>query len=1177
MANRLTTWGVLVALLVTYVLAGKLGLQFASVHASATPLWPPTGIALAMLILGGYRLWPVVFAGAFLVNITTAGSVATSLGIAGGNALEAILGAYLVRRFANGREAFKRPMMIFVFAAVAGFVATAVSASIGVTSLALGGYAAWPAWAEIWLTWWLGDAAGALVIAPFLIVWAVEPRLAAFRRRRVEMAGLGVVTAAMAVIVFGGTVHAGVRNAPIAFLCLPPLVWAAYRFGPRGASTGLLVLSAIATAATLSGAGPFAVGTPNGSLLLLQAFLLTMSVTILPLAALAEELARRAASSAENARLYRWSEGQRRTADAFLETSRALTLSLDVRDVAGRIVGAVRELLGGTVAIVFRIDEATGAYEALAVAGDAGPEFTGAFTIPAGVGTIGLAVREQRAVMTPDVTRDPRIMLTPEIGARLARAAHRSVLAVPLVADGRTIGAFLVGDTAGRTYTEDQRVVAEAFGHHAALAVANAHRFEQSRREQQELSDFFENAPVPLQWVGADGTILRANRAELDLLGYASDEYVGHHVAEFHADSRIIDDILRRLKAGETIRGHPARLRARDGSLRDVIIDSNVQWMQGRFVHTRSFTRDVTSLRRAEEEMARLLAAERGAREEAEAARGRAEGAERQMATLGDIAQSITSSLDLDTVLQRIAQGAQELCRSDTAAMFVRDGESGAMMPRYRVGPAVQAYDGLRIEPGQGIGGHVLSTGQPLRTAHYLADPRIPDTFHAIARETGTVTLMVVPITIRARVEGLLYISNRTPRAFTEHDEAVCMRLAEQAAAAMSNARLFAEAETARAQAEAASHAKDEFLAVLSHELRTPLTAIVGWTRMLQTGTVAPSAVANAIEVIDRNAASQVRLVEDLLDVSRIVSGTLSVDLAPVKLAAVLAATIDAVRPAADRKGVRLVSDVAPTVDCVMADAGRLQQAVWNLVVNAVKFTPASGTVTVSAAADADTVSIRVADTGCGIDTALLPHIFDRFRQGDSSTTRRHGGLGLGLTLVKHIVELHGGTVTAESGGPAKGAAFTLTLRHSADPEGPSRPRPAGPALSRGQLSGVTVLVVDDEPDARDLCAQALALHGAVVATADSAAEAFEWLRAATPDVVIADIGMPGVDGFGFIRGLRARDADRGRRTLAMALTAYASAEDRLRVLEAGFDAHIAKPFDPDELARTIQRGLRPQ
>jgi signal transduction histidine kinase/CheY-like chemotaxis protein len=432
-----------------------------------------------------------------------------------------------------------------------------------------------------------------------------------------------------------------------------------------------------------------------------------------------------------------------------------------------------------------------------------------------------------------------------------------------------------------------------------------------------------------------------------------------------------------------------------------------------------------------------------------------------------------------------------------------------------------------------------------------------------------------VPIIIRGRVEGLLYISNRTARAFTEHDEAVCMRLAEQAAAAISNARLFAEAKTARAEAERASQAKDDFLAVLSHELRTPLNAIVGWARMLRTGTIAPSAVANAIEVIDRNAVAQVRLVEDLLDVSRIVSGTLSVELAPVKLAVVLAAAIDAVRPSAERKGIRLVSEVAPTIDCVMADAGRLQQVIWNLVVNAVKFTSASGTVTVSAVPEAETVRIRVVDTGEGIDAALLPHIFDRFRQGDSSTTRKHGGLGLGLTLVKHIVELHGGTVTAESGGPGAGAVFTVTLGHSTEPEASQRPRSGRLTLSPVALSGVAVLVVDDDADARIICVQALSLHGAVVTTADSVAAAFEQLQAARPDVVISDIGMPGEDGFALIRRLRARDADGGGRTPVIAVTAYASADDRLRMFEAGFDAHIPKPFEPEDLARTVLRCRR--
>jgi PAS domain S-box-containing protein len=781
--------------------------------------------------------------------------------------------------------------------------------------------------------------------------------------------------------------------------------------------------------------------------------------------------------------------------------------------------------------------------------------------VPAGQGAIGIAVREQRAVASADLLEDPRVVLADGLRARLVQTPNRAVLAVPLVADGVAVAVCLVVDRAGTTFTEQDVLLAEAFAHHAALAIANARRFDAVRREEQALSSFFEHAAVPLHWAGPDGIIVRANAAELAMLGYSEAEYIGRHIAELHVDPATIDDMLQRLRAGQTLRDYPARLRARDGSIRHVIIDANVHRDGGRFVHMRCFTRDVTGLRAAEEEMARLLAAERAARAEAEAA-------ERQMAVLDEIARSITSSLDLGVVLQRIAQGAQELCASDTAAMFLRDGDSDAMVPRYRVGPAVRAYEGLRIEPGRGIGGHVLLTGRPLRTEAYRDDPRVPRAFHAIADETGTVTLMVVPITIHERVEGLLYISNRTARSFSERDEAVCVRLAEQAAVAIGNARLFADAQ-------AASRAKDDFLAVLSHELRTPLNAIVGWARMLQAGALTPALTAKAIDVIDRNAAAQVQLIEDLLDVSRIVSGTLRLQRGPVKVAPVLSGALDAVRPTAERKGVRLVALVADTVDVVEADAGRLQQVVWNLLTNAVKFTPRDGTITVTAEEDGEAVRISVADTGVGIDAAALPHVFERFRQADSSTTRQHGGLGLGLALVKHITELHGGTVEAASDGPGKGATFRITLPRTRTPaHAVGAPAPA--AAQAVQLAGASVLVMDDEADARDLCAAALAGYGATVATVTSAAEALHQVEAVKPDVVVADLGMPGEDGFAFIRRLRAHESSHGRRAIVVALTAFVSLEDRLRALDAGFDAHVAKPFDPVELATTIQSLLRP-
>jgi CheY-like chemotaxis protein/anti-sigma regulatory factor (Ser/Thr protein kinase) len=344
---------------------------------------------------------------------------------------------------------------------------------------------------------------------------------------------------------------------------------------------------------------------------------------------------------------------------------------------------------------------------------------------------------------------------------------------------------------------------------------------------------------------------------------------------------------------------------------------------------------------------------------------------------------------------------------------------------------------------------------------------------------------------------------------------------------------------------------------------------------MLRSGTLSPAAVREAIEVIDRNAAVQVQLIEDLLDVSRIVSGTLRLEVRPVKLGPVLGAAIDAVRPTAEGKGVRVAATVAPGVDLVAADPGRLQQVFWNLLANSVKFTPPEGSVTVSVIGDGDAVRVSVADTGSGIDAAALPHVFERFRQADSSMTRQHGGLGLGLALVKHLVELHGGTVRAESDGPGRGATFTITLPRAAAPTSPAvSPRAAAPARPLAALAGVTVLVVDDESDARELCERALARHGATVVSEDSVSRALERMAAVKADVVVADLAMPGEDGFGLIRRLRARESEGGGRALVVALTAHAGPDHRRRVLDAGFDAHVAKPFDPDALVGTVRALL---
>jgi CheY-like chemotaxis protein len=372
---------------------------------------------------------------------------------------------------------------------------------------------------------------------------------------------------------------------------------------------------------------------------------------------------------------------------------------------------------------------------------------------------------------------------------------------------------------------------------------------------------------------------------------------------------------------------------------------------------------------------------------------------------------------------------------------------------------------------------------------------------------------------------------------------------------------------------------KDEFLATVSHELRTPLNAILGWTVMLRSGRLKPDKAAEALETIERSARAQNRLVEDLLDVSRIVTGRLQLKFQPVTLAKVVEAAVAAARPAAEAKSIAL-QVVFDSLPCeVTGDADRLQQVIWNLISNAVKFTPRGGRVQAQLERAGSHVEIKVSDTGEGIAPEFLPHVFDRFRQADGSIQRRHGGLGLGLAIVRHLVELHGGEVSVESPGPGQGATFTVKLplaaAQAADfgmrDEEESTIRNLQSAISEAapRLGGVKVLVVDDEADARALLMEILAGRGAEVRVASSMAEALSLLNEWRPDVLISDIGMPNGSGYDLIREVRRRDA-LGTRLPAVALTAYARTEDRVQALSAGFHMHVPKPIEPKELLAVI-------
>lgn len=395
------------------------------------------------------------------------------------------------------------------------------------------------------------------------------------------------------------------------------------------------------------------------------------------------------------------------------------------------------------------------------------------------------------------------------------------------------------------------------------------------------------------------------------------------------------------------------------------------------------------------------------------------------------------------------------------------------------------------------------------------------------------------------------------------------------------NEQLLASERAARSEAERTSRMKDEFLATLSHELRTPLNAILGWSQVLRDDHADPQELTQGLATIERNARAQTQIIEDLLDMSKIISGKVRLDVQRIDLAPALAAAIETMRPAADAKGIRLQAVLDPVARPVSGDPNRLQQIFWNLLSNAIKFTPKGGRVQVVLERVNSHLEVSVIDTGEGIKAEFLPHVFDRFRQQDASTTRQHGGLGLGLAIVKQLVELHGGSVRVKSGGPGAGTTFIvalpLTVLHpEAEPPGSERRHPqAGsspaPLSSQGlNLTGVKVLVVDDEADARALVKRLLEDRGAVVRTAGTVAEAMRLLDEAGPDVLVSDIGMPGEDGYAFIQRVRALGAGHGGSVPAVALTAYARAEDRMKAILAGFQMHVAKPVEPAELLTMV-------
>jgi signal transduction histidine kinase/ActR/RegA family two-component response regulator len=591
--------------------------------------------------------------------------------------------------------------------------------------------------------------------------------------------------------------------------------------------------------------------------------------------------------------------------------------------------------------------------------------------------------------------------------------------------------------------------------------------------------------------------------------------------------------------------------------------------------------REVEARRAAEAKLRTLLEsapherrgeADRVDRLRAEVARAQAEEAGRRASFLAEASRVLGGSLDDEATLKSMARVAVPYL-ADYVVVDVLDRDKrlrrlGAAHGDPALEPALTAAPPFTFEPGvESPLAAVIERGEATLVREVsdewlAARPR--DAAHLGAAVLQPASLMVVPLRARGRALGIVcFALTGGGRRYSLADLAIAEDLAQRAALAADNARLYREAQDA-------SRAKDEFLAVLSHELRTPLTPVLGWVRMLRTGTLKPEAAGRALETVERNTRLQVQLVEDLLDVSRIITGKLRLELRPVALADIVDAALDAVSAAAAQKRITLTRNVAPDVPVVDGDPNRLQQVLGNLLSNAIKFTPEGGRVEVTLVAALPHVRLAVTDTGEGLVPEIAPHIFDRFRQADSTITRQYGGLGLGLAIVRHIVELHGGSVQASSEGPGLGTTVTVQLPVQAAPSGSGGlSSAAAPALG-GTLSDLRILVVDDEYDARELLATVLETAGASVTLVGSAGEALESLAKHPADVVLSDLAMPWRDGYDLVAELRTRGL--ATRLVCIALSAQARPEDRERALAAGFHEHVAKPVDPQALAETIRQ-----
>src|SRR5450830_55043 len=681
---------------------------------------------------------------------------------------------------------------------------------------------------------------------------------------------------------------------------------------------------------------------------------------------------------------------------------------------------------------------------------------------------------------------------------------------------------------------------------------------EESLRQSQEDLRALANSIPQLAWIASfDGTIAWYNQRWHDYTGTSAEQMAGDGWSIAY-DARYLPPMLQGWKTALRD-GTPFEMefpiRGADGQYRWFLTRANpVRDQGGQLLRWFGTSTDVDQVKHAQEVL----------RDET-----------RVLELLNNTGAALAGTLDLPALLQETVDAATRISGARFGAFYYDD--AGEVHDDPDALPVARAVNGISLRQADTIAAE-LRQGPAMRQNDLLAAPD--------ASADGAPPLrscLSLPVSSRSGLSlGHLLLGHPQAGMFSARSERIVLAIAAQAAVALDNTRLYAAAtraaeerkvlldseREARAEAERTNRLKDDFLATLSHELRTPLSAILGWAQVLRRGTRDQADLHRGLQSIERNARAQAQLIEDLLDMNRITSDKVLLDLQPLAPASVIASAVETLRPAADAKHIAIHSSIASDAGTIMGDPGRIQQVNWNLLSNALKFTPQGGRVDIGVRREASRLAITVADNGVGIKQDFLPHVFDRFRQADASTTRRHGGLGLGLAIVKHLVEQHGGTVTASSAGDMQGASFTVRLPLGA----PSAvARQAGDAPSaRADLRGVRVLLVDDEADARELTERILRDNHAEVHSAGSVAQALQLLEQVRPHVLVSDIGMPDADGFDLLAHIRTHASPTPPACPALALTAFAQPQDRQRALANGFQAWVAKPLDPAELLAAV-------